>query len=70
MAAQSLHKRHEHHGDEYKNWDLALVRPILFLGHSNLGRLHPIDNDKDEVVCYPGANLAPAYHIIKHKTLV
>lgn len=43
-------------GDKYKNWGLTP------------GRLPIIANDKVEVDCYPGANLA--YHIIKHKTPV
>lgn len=27
-AAQSLHKKHDHHGVKYKNWSLALSRVI------------------------------------------
>lgn len=60
MVAQSLHVRHKHHDDTYKNWDLEPVRPILFIGDSNLGHLPPINNDKVEVDCYLGANLAQA----------
>lgn len=53
MVAQRLHVRHKHHDDKYKNWDLEPVRH-----HSNLGHLPPINNDKEEVDCYLGANLA------------
>lgn len=70
MVAQSLHKKHDHHGDKYKNLCLALVRLIIFLGDSNVGRLPPIDNGNVEVDYYSGVNLAQAYHIIKHKTPV
>ncbi|KAK9972744.1 hypothetical protein ABG768_026031, partial [Culter alburnus] len=34
-VTQSLHTRHKHGGDKYKNWDLRPTRPILILGSSN-----------------------------------
>ncbi|MGL4283372.1 MAG: hypothetical protein ACRCSI_07055 [Eubacterium aggregans] len=66
--AQSIHKRHDHYGDKYKNWALAPSRPLLFLGDSNLGQVPPSEDGRIEVDYYPGANLAQAYHVIKHKT--
>lgn len=69
-VARSLHRRHEHGGDKYKNWDLTPIRPILIFGSSNLSRVPSIANDRVEVDSYPVANLAQAYHIIKHKTPV
>lgn len=35
-----------------------------------MGRIPTTGNDRVKVDCYPGANLAQAYHIIKHKTSV
>lgn len=67
---QSLHTRHEHGGDKYKNWDLRPTRPILILGSSNLSRVPSISNNKVQVDSFPGANLAQAYHVIVHKTPV
>lgn len=63
---RSLHRRHEHGSDKYKNWDLTPMRPILILGSSNLSRVPSIANDSVEVDSYPGANLAQAYHIINY----
>lgn len=54
MIAQSLYKKHDHHGDKNKNRCLALVRPIIFLGDSNVRRLPPIDNGNVEVDYYSG----------------
>lgn len=55
-VTQSLHVRYEPHGDKYKNWDLKPVRLILLIEDSNLDCIPPINNDKVEVNCYPGAN--------------
>lgn len=64
----SIHARHEHFGDKYKNWFLTPTRPILFIGDSNLSCFPQIENAMVQVESYPGANLAHAYHILKHKT--
>ena len=59
---------HPHHGDKYGNWKLQPVRPILIMGDSNIARLPEIKNNIVQVDSYPGAQLAHAYHILKHHT--
>ncbi|KAG9260799.1 hypothetical protein AMEX_G25721 [Astyanax mexicanus] len=59
---------HPHYGDKYGNWHLEPTRPFLILGDSNLSRLPRIQDNRVQVDSYPGAMLAHANHIIKHKT--
>ncbi|MGL5596519.1 MAG: hypothetical protein ACRDDA_00025, partial [Aeromonas sp.] len=64
----SLHQRMEHQGDKYGNWALTPERPILFLGDSNVTHIPEMSDARYQVVAYPGAQLAHAYYILKHRT--
>lgn len=65
---KSILSREEHFGDKYGNWSLTPTRPVLIIGDSNISCLPIIDDDRIQMVSYPGAQLAHAYHLLKHKT--
>lgn len=59
-----------HTGDKYRHFTLKPQRPFLIMGDSNLNYIPRIENALVQVDCYPGAQLAHAYHVLKHKTPV
>ena len=63
-----LRTRHNHHGNKYQVWTLKPSRPFLIMGDSNVDRLPHIEGSRVQVDSYPGALLAHAIHILKHKT--
>jgi len=63
-----LFSRHEHQGNKNLNWFLTPTRPTLILGASNMSRLPRIQDRKVQVDCFPGARVANAIHLLKHKT--
>ncbi|MGL5564576.1 MAG: hypothetical protein ACRDCE_07620 [Cetobacterium sp.] len=66
----SKHVRHDSRGDKCRNWELTPSRRVLILGASNMTRLPTVDRGDVEVHSFPGANLAHARYILKHKTRV
>lgn len=62
--------RHEHYGEKYRNWFLVPTRSILILGDSNMSRLPRIQDDRVQMDCYSGAQLAHACHLLRNKTRV
>ena len=59
---------HAHKGDKNKNWVLNPTRKTIIMGDSNIARLPAILDEWIQVDCFPGANLAQALHLLKHKT--
>ncbi|MGL5566425.1 MAG: hypothetical protein ACRDC4_11955, partial [Plesiomonas sp.] len=66
---KSLHLNHVQKSGSKLNWELAPVREILLVGDSNLGRIPVVRNRRIEIDSFPGANLAQAYALVKHRTL-
>lgn len=63
-----LYTNHPHNGDKYKNWTLSPRRPLIIMGDSNLARLPLISDVRIQVDSFPGAKLAHATNILRHKT--
>lgn len=63
-----LFATHPHHGDKYKNWSLSPRRPLIIMGDSNLARLPAIPDVRVQVDSFPGAKIAHAANILRHKT--
>lgn len=49
-----IYERQKYTQKKYENWSLTPKKPILFLGDSNLANLPKIENDKIQIVSYPG----------------
>lgn len=65
---QPLCTRHDHRGNKTQNWNLTPKRPIIIMGDSNLSRFPPIQDDRIQVDCYPGADLSQAIYLLRNKT--
>ncbi|CAM4507465.1 unnamed protein product [Leuciscus chuanchicus] len=63
----SIHVNHESK-EKARNWSLAQVNPVLFVGASNLSRLPRTEAWEIEVHSFPGATIVDGYNIIKHRT--
>lgn len=63
----STHIRHEGRAGA-RNWSLATVSPIVFIGDSNLGRLPKTSAWDIEIHSFPGATITDGYTILKHRT--
>ncbi|XDV10891.1 hypothetical protein PO909_000002 [Leuciscus waleckii] len=63
----SIHVNHESK-EKARNWSLAPVNPVLFVGASNLSRLPRTEAWEIEVHSFPGATIVDGYNIIKHRT--
>ncbi|KAG1927674.1 hypothetical protein F2P79_024083, partial [Pimephales promelas] len=63
----SRHVRHEGRAGA-RNWSLAPVSPIVFIGDSNLSRLLKTRAWDIEVHSFPGTTITDRYTILKHRT--
>lgn len=68
ILSTHLFQSHNHNGDKINNWTLTPIRPILLIGDSNMSRLPHILDDRIQVDCYPGANLAHAKNLLRNNT--
>ncbi|XDV10976.1 hypothetical protein PO909_000055 [Leuciscus waleckii] len=63
----SIHVNHEGK-EKARNWSLAPVNPVLFVGASNLSCLPRTEAWEVEVHSFPGATIVDGYYIVKHRT--
>lgn len=70
---RSLHQTdlfisHPFDGNRFQNWSLEPRRTWLLIGDSTMAWLPRINNVRVQVDCYPGAMLAHAVNILRHRT--
>lgn len=55
---------------ERNKWDLLPRRPMLILGDMNISRLPHITDHRIQTDAYPGAKIAHAGYLLRHKTTI
>lgn len=48
-----------------QDWRIAVNKPVVFLGDSNLNRIPPFNNDQIQVESYPGANFYHFFNLLE-----